>query len=354
MAVRRRSQNLAGPHDGAHAGRRRRRPSPAARSPRQEAIKELGTNGGGFYNANSAHPFENPTPFTNLFEIFLLLLIPFALPRTFGRLVGDKRQGWAILAVMAVICPRVADRRLTALELHHSGHGPAGARAPRWRARRSASGCRSRRCSPPRRRTPRPAPSTRCTTRYTPLGGGIALINMMLGEVAPGGVGSGLYGILVHRRRDGVRRRADGRPHAGVPGQEDPRPRDEARRPLHPGHARGRAGRHGGRDAPPVGPGRDAQLRAARAVGGALRVHLRGEQQRLAPSPACRPTPPSTTSRSGWRCWPAGSCRCSSSSALAGSLARQAAGAGHRRAPCPPTRRCSSGCSPASSSSWSA
>ncbi len=62
----------------------------------QEAIKLLGTNGGGFYNANSAHPFENPTPWTNLFEIFLLLLIPFALPRTFGTMVGDHRQGYAI------------------------------------------------------------------------------------------------------------------------------------------------------------------------------------------------------------------------------------------------------------------
>ena len=74
-----------------HADHRR-----AARSPRQEAIKELGTNGGGFFNANSAHPFENPTAWTNLFEIFLLLVIPFALPRTFGRMVGDNRQGYAI------------------------------------------------------------------------------------------------------------------------------------------------------------------------------------------------------------------------------------------------------------------
>ena len=64
----------------------------------QEAIKELGTNGGGFYNVNSAHPFENPTPFTNLFEIFLLLLIPFAMAWAFGLIVGDRRQGGAILA----------------------------------------------------------------------------------------------------------------------------------------------------------------------------------------------------------------------------------------------------------------
>ena len=69
----------------------------------QEAIKELGTNGGGFFNANSAHPFENPTPWTSLLEILLLLAIPFALPRAFGRIVGDNRQGYAILGVMAAI-----------------------------------------------------------------------------------------------------------------------------------------------------------------------------------------------------------------------------------------------------------
>ena len=67
----------------------------------QEAIKELGTNGGGFYNANSSHPFENPTAWSNFFEIYLLLLVSFCLPRTFGKMVGDKRQGYAIVAVMA-------------------------------------------------------------------------------------------------------------------------------------------------------------------------------------------------------------------------------------------------------------
>ena len=69
----------------------------------QEAIKELGTNGGGFYNANSAHPFENPTTWTNWLEIFLLLVISFSLPRTFGRMVGSKKQGYAIAAVMATL-----------------------------------------------------------------------------------------------------------------------------------------------------------------------------------------------------------------------------------------------------------
>ncbi len=69
----------------------------------QEAIKDLGTNGGGFYNVNSAHPFENPTTWTNWVEIFLLLVISFSLPRTFGRMVGSKKQGFAIAAVMATL-----------------------------------------------------------------------------------------------------------------------------------------------------------------------------------------------------------------------------------------------------------
>ena len=69
----------------------------------QEVIKDLGNNGGGFFNANSAHPFESPNPFTNIFEIFLLLLIPFSLPRTFGKMVSDNRQGYALLAVMVII-----------------------------------------------------------------------------------------------------------------------------------------------------------------------------------------------------------------------------------------------------------
>src|SRR5665811_2075746 len=69
----------------------------------REVIKELGTNGGGFFNANSAHPLENPTPLSNMLEIFLILVIPFSLPRTFGIMVGDKRQGWSILAVMGTL-----------------------------------------------------------------------------------------------------------------------------------------------------------------------------------------------------------------------------------------------------------
>ncbi|EUA50601.1 potassium-transporting ATPase A subunit [Mycobacterium xenopi 3993] len=129
----------------------------------QEAIKELGTNGGGFYNANSAHPFENPTSWTNWIEIFLLLVIAFSLPRTFGRMVGNTKQGYAIVAVMAVI----ATMSVTAMmlfQVQHHGTVPTAA-GPPWKASNSVSGCPTPQYGPMRPRLPPPARSTR---RMTP------------------------------------------------------------------------------------------------------------------------------------------------------------------------------------------
>ncbi|WP_327085345.1 potassium-transporting ATPase subunit KdpA [Nonomuraea sp. NBC_01738] len=161
----------------------------------QEVIKELGTNGGGFYNANSAHPFENGTSWTNWFEIFLILLIPFALPRTFGKMVGQVRQGYAILAVMAVIA--LASVTLTTVfELSGDATVPQAVGAAmegkevRFGVANSATFG---------------AATTLTSTgavdsfhdSYTPFGGMMTMVNMMLGEVAPGGVGAGLYGMLV-------------------------------------------------------------------------------------------------------------------------------------------------------------
>ncbi|MFI0450266.1 potassium-transporting ATPase subunit KdpA [Actinomadura sp. 6N118] len=161
----------------------------------QEAIKELGTNGGGFYNANSAHPFENGTSWTNWFEIFLILVIPFALCRTFGRMVGQNRQGYAIAAVMATIAI-TSIVLVNVFQLMHHGTVPTAAGASmegvetRFGVRDSATF----------------AGATTLTSTgavnsfhdsYTSLGGMILMFNMMLGEVAPGGVGAGLYGMLV-------------------------------------------------------------------------------------------------------------------------------------------------------------
>src|SRR5713101_9183128 len=89
----------------------------------QEVIKDMGNNGGGFFNANSAHPFENPNPFTNWFEILLLLLIPFATPRAFGKMVGDNKQGYALVAVMAIIW-LAAVGGISFFEMQHAGVAP--------------------------------------------------------------------------------------------------------------------------------------------------------------------------------------------------------------------------------------
>ncbi len=161
----------------------------------QEVIKELGTNGGGFYNANSAHPFENPTGWTNWLEIFLILVIGFSLPRTFGRMVGNTKQGFAIAAVMATLYATSTTFMLW-FQVRHHGTVPtsigAAMEGVEQRFGVTDSGVFA-------------AATTLTSTgavdsthdSLTSLGGMIAMFNMQLGEVAPGGTGSGLYGILV-------------------------------------------------------------------------------------------------------------------------------------------------------------
>ena len=161
----------------------------------QEAIKLLGTNGGGFFNANSAHPFENPTGWTNLFQIVLMLAIPFALPRTFGKMVGDTRQGVAVAAVMATIFAV----SLTAMTLFETLTGGAATRlaGAAMEGKEDRFGIWGS--------TLFGSTSTLTSTgavnsmhdSFTSLGGMMAMLNMMLGEIAPGGTGSGLYGLLV-------------------------------------------------------------------------------------------------------------------------------------------------------------
>lgn len=161
----------------------------------QEAIKMLGTNGGGFFNANSAHPFENPTAWTSLLQIVMMLIIPVALTRTFGRMIGDVRQGYAILGAMTVLFV-VSFAALTAFELAGAGPAPQLAGA-------ALEGKEVRFGIPLTSlfETTSTATSTGAVSgmhdSFTALGGMMTMINMMLGEVAPGGVGSGLYGILI-------------------------------------------------------------------------------------------------------------------------------------------------------------
>ena len=161
----------------------------------QESIKLLGNNGGGFFNANSAHPFENPTAYTNLVQIFLILVLPVCLTRTLGTMVGHRRQGLAVLGAMAA---------LWAVSLAVTTWAEVGAHSPTAQLAGAAMEGKETRFGP--WATSLFAVATTGTSTgavnashdsMTPLGGGTVLVNMMLGEVVPGGVGAGIYGILI-------------------------------------------------------------------------------------------------------------------------------------------------------------
>jgi K+-transporting ATPase ATPase A chain len=162
----------------------------------QEAIKELGTNGGGFFNANSAHPFENPTPLTNFLEMLLMMLIPGGLTYTFGQMAGNSRQGWALLAVMLGILVLAfgvlshAEGNGNPLVAKFGVHGAnMEGKEVRFGAGTSALFAIA-------------TTGTSCGAvntmhdSLTPIGGLVPLSLILLGEVAPGGVGSGLYTML--------------------------------------------------------------------------------------------------------------------------------------------------------------
>ncbi len=161
----------------------------------QEAIKELGNNGGGFFNANSAHPFENPSTYTNLFEIFLLLVTPVALTRTLGTMLGNRRQGLAILGVMGVLYS------LTLAAATWSEVTGQGAAAQAAGAAMEGKETRFGEWASALFAVSTTATSTGAVNAshdsLTPVGGGAAMVNMMLGEIVPGGVGAGIYGIMV-------------------------------------------------------------------------------------------------------------------------------------------------------------
>jgi K+-transporting ATPase ATPase A chain len=161
----------------------------------QEAIKEIGTNGGGFYNANSAHPFENPNRLTNWVEIFMLLAISFSLPRTFGRMVENTKQGYAIVAVMGVLA--LSSLTLTELfQLSHHGTVPTAVGTAMEGVEQRFGVANSALFADATTLTSTGAVDS-AHDSYTSLAGLVQLFNMQIGEVAPGGVGSGLYGMLI-------------------------------------------------------------------------------------------------------------------------------------------------------------
>jgi len=169
----------------------------------QEIIKMFGTNGGGFFNANSAHPFENPTPFSNFFEMVLILAIPSALTFTLGRMTGSRRHGWAVWAAMTALFlvgvtaaywaeargnPQLSGVNQVASDMHSGGNMEGKevrfgiANSALFATTTTAASCGA---------------VNGMHDSFTPLGGMIPLVNIMLGEVIFGGVGSGLYGMLV-------------------------------------------------------------------------------------------------------------------------------------------------------------
>lgn len=161
----------------------------------QEAIKELGTNGGGFYNANSSHPFENPAAWTNWLEIFLLLVVSFSLPRTFGRMVGSKKQGYAIAAVMTTLAG-ISVSLMMWFQLQHHGTVPTALGAATEGVEQRFGVADSAVFADATTLTSTGAVDS-FHDSYTSLGGMMTMFNMQLGEVAPGGTGSGLYGMLI-------------------------------------------------------------------------------------------------------------------------------------------------------------
>jgi K+-transporting ATPase ATPase A chain len=162
-----------------------------------EIIKNMGNNGGGWFNTNSAHPFENPNAFSDIFEIFTLLLIPFATPRAFGKMVKDNRQGYALVAVMVIIWA-AAVGGLSFFEAHTGTGGTAtmlaGHAAEGTETRFGTPGCSLFASST----TVTSTGAVNCFhDSLTPFGGGIALFDIALGEIAPGGIGAGMYGLLI-------------------------------------------------------------------------------------------------------------------------------------------------------------
>jgi potassium-transporting ATPase potassium-binding subunit len=171
----------------------------------QEIIKELGTNGGGFLNANSAHPYENPTPFSNFLEILAIILIPASLTYTFGRMVGDTRQGWAILTAMAILFVAELSIAVHSEQLGNPHIARLGVdqTASILQPGGNMEGKEARFGIGASALFATITTGTSCGAvnsmhdSFTPLGGFVPMFNMMLGEVVFGGVGTGLYSMLI-------------------------------------------------------------------------------------------------------------------------------------------------------------
>ncbi|MCK9639483.1 MAG: potassium-transporting ATPase subunit KdpA [Prolixibacteraceae bacterium] len=159
----------------------------------QIAIKQLGTNGGGFFNANSAHPFENPTPFSNLLELLAILLIPAALTYTYGKMVGSTRQGWTIFAAMLILLVVGLSISLYA----EYSTNPIFGKLPLMEGKETRFGITNSVLWSTSTSAASNGSVNAMHDSLSPLAGMVAMINLMLGEVIFGGVGAGLYGMVI-------------------------------------------------------------------------------------------------------------------------------------------------------------
>ena len=171
----------------------------------QEAIKQLGTNGGGYFNANAGHPFENPTGLTNLLLNWLLLSIPFALGWTFGKMAKDRKQGYAVLGAMGglfligalLVMPLEAHGNVHISQAHVSQAITSTSPGGNLEGKEVRNGPIISALFNSSSTSTSTGSINSANDSYTPLGGGVILFNMMLGEISPGGTGSGLYGMLI-------------------------------------------------------------------------------------------------------------------------------------------------------------
>ena len=243
-----------------------------------ESIKLMSGDGGGAFNVNSAHPFENPTPLSNAVEIVAMLLIPVAFLRTFGVMVGDKKQGWALFAAAAILfvvgmVAIVAATSVAHGTVVHAVGAPIEGTETRFGVPGSALFGHAATASAD-------GAANSSYDSFASLGGAVLMLNMMLGEVAPGGAGSGLYGLVMMALLA-----------VFIGGLMVGRTPEYLKQRLHARHMKlvslyilalpaAVSGRDGGGDGAARRTGVDAQRRPARAVGGALRVHQFGRQQR--------------------------------------------------------------------------
>ena len=253
----------------------------------QEAIKMLGTNGGGFFNANSAHPFENPTPLANFLELFFIFAIPSGLTYTLGKMTGSQRHGWAVWSAMAalflagVLVAYAAESRgnplLAGVHTQTTDTQPGGnmeGKEVRFGIANSAlfatvttdASCGA---------------VNNVHDSMTPLGGMIPLINIMLGEIVYRGSGRGFVRDAGVRDSGGVYRRADGGTHAGVSGEEDRIVRREDGGAGDPGDIVVDPGFHGDRGDLEIRDVEHHQSWTTRFHAGSLRLHIGGGQQRF-------------------------------------------------------------------------